>query len=641
MFEAIRKHSKAVMILLFVLIIPSFIFVGVNQNYFHEKSPVVAKVNGKDITQADWDNAHRMESDRLRSQSSGMDPKLLDSPQARYATLERLVRDRVLEVAVQKMHLSASDAALAAALQQIPQIAALKKPDGSLDVAAYRALVGAQGLTPEGFEANMRRDLSVNQVLGGVLNTAFVTDAETKVAIDALYQQREIQLARFPAKDFVSKVVVSDADVEAFYKENQSLFRQPEQASAEYVVLDPAAVRASIKLNEDDLRTYYKENLSRFMDKEQRRASHILINVSKSDSAEERAKAKQKAQSLLDEVKAHPEQFADIAKKNSQDTGSAPKGGDLGFFSHGDMVKPFEDAAFSMKPGDISDVIESDYGYHIIKLTDVKMPRTPSFEELRPKIENELLQQQAQRKYAEVAETFSNLVFEQPDSLKPVADKLGLKIQTASHVERIPQAGATGALANATFLEALFASDSLKNKRNTEAIEVAPSTMAAGRIVSYQEAHVLPLDEVKAKARDLLVAQKSVELARKDGESKLAEWKDGKVTASALQAPVVVSRQNAQQQPPALLNAVMHAKVDASAPVWVGVDLGSDGYAVARVNKIVPRAEDSAEIRLRQKQEFERIEGYAETMAYYELLKARFNAQILAPRPDAGSQAGA
>ncbi|MGE8319160.1 MAG: SurA N-terminal domain-containing protein [Comamonas sp.] len=634
MFESIRKHSKVVMILLFVLIIPSFIFVGVNQNYFQEKSPVVAKVNGQEITQADWDNAHRMESDRLRSQSPDMDAKLLDTPQARYATLERLVRDRVLNVAVQKMHMFASDAALATALQQIPQIAALKKPDGSLDVAAYRALVGAQGLTPEGFEANMRRDLSLSQVLGGVLNTAFVTDAETKMAVDALYQQREIQVARFPSKDFASKVVVSDADVEAFYKDNSALFRQPEQASIEYVVLDNAAVRASIKLNEDDLRTYYKENLSRFMDKEQRRASHILINASKSASAEDRAQAKKKAEALLAEVKAQPGQFADVAKKNSQDTGSAAQGGDLNFFSRGDMVKPFEDAAFSMKPGDISDVIESDYGYHIIKLTDVKTPRTPSFEELRPKIENELQQQQAQRKYAEAAEAFSNMVFEQSDSLKPVADKLGLKIQSADHVGRTPAVGVTGPLANATFLEALFSNDSLKNQRNTEAIEVAPSTMAAGRIVKYQEARVLPLEEVKAKAHDLLVAQKSAELARKDGEAKLAEWKVNAAAAS-LQAPVVVSRQNAQQQPVALLNAVMHAKVDASTAAWVGVDLGADGYAVARVNKIVPRAEDSAELRLRQKQEFERIAGYAEATAYYELLKERYKAQILAPRPAA------
>ncbi|GAB2464367.1 SurA N-terminal domain-containing protein [Comamonas humi] len=634
MFESIRKHSKVVMILLFVLIIPSFIFVGVNQNYFQEKSPVVAKVNGQEITQADWDNAHRMESDRLRSQSPDMDAKLLDTPQARYATLERLVRDRVLNVAVQKMHMFASDAALATALQQIPQIAALKKPDGSLDVAAYRALVGAQGLTPEGFEANMRRDLSLSQVLGGVLNTAFVTDAETKMAVDALYQQREIQVARFPSKDFASKVVVSDADVEAFYKDNSALFRQPEQASIEYVVLDNAAVRASIKLNEDDLRTYYKENLSRFMDKEQRRASHILINASKSASAEDRAQAKKRAEALLAEVKAQPGQFADIAKKNSQDTGSAAQGGDLNFFSRGDMVKPFEDAAFSMKPGDISDVIESDYGYHIIKLTDVKTPRTPSFEELRPKIENELQQQQAQRKYAEAAEAFSNMVFEQSDSLKPVADKLGLKIQSADHVGRTPAVDVTGPLANATFLEALFSNDSLKNQRNTEAIEVAPSTMAAGRIVKYQEARVLPLEEVKAKAHDLLVAQKSAELARKDGEAKLAEWKANAAVAS-LQAPVVVSRQNAQQQPATLLNAVMHAKVDASAVAWVGVDLGADGYAVARVNKIVPRAEDSAELRLRQKQEFERIAGYAEATAYYELLKERYKAQTLAPRPAA------
>ena len=632
MFETIRKYSKVLMYPLFLLIILSFVLVGVNQNYFTEKSPVVAKVGGKEITQMDWDNAHRAATDRMRQQDPNADAKWMDGPQARYMTLERMVRDQVLDVAVQKMHLTVDNATLARSLQEIPQIASLKKADGSLDVEAYRALVGAQGMTPEGFEAGMRRDLALRQVLGGVSNTAFVSDAQTKSALDALYQQREIQVARFDAKNFASQIKVEDADLEAFYKGNQELFRQQEQSKIEYVVLNADAVKGMIKPSEDDLRTYSKENLSRFMDPEQRRASHILINAPESMPAADREKAKQRAEALLAEVKANPAQFADIAKKNSQDTGSATNGGDLGFFKSGDMVKPFSDAAFVMKAGDISDLVATEYGFHIIKMVEVKTPRTPTFEELRAKIETEVVSQEVQKKYAEAADTFSNMVFEQSDSLKPVADKLGLTIQTADHIVRSPAAGATGALANQTFLEALFSNDVTQNKRNTEAIEVAPSTLVSGRVVSYNEARVLPFDEVKAKARDLYVAKQAAELARKEGEAKLTAWKTDAAGAT-LATPIVVSRQDLKGQPAALLNAAMRVKVDGAAE-WTGVDLGAEGYAVVRVNKIVPRAEESAEARLAQKQEFERLSSVAETMAYYELLKERYKVQIKVPRPE-------
>lgn len=631
MFETIRKYSKVLMYPLFLLIILSFVLVGVNQNYFTEKSPVVAKVNGKDITQMDWDNAHRVASDRMRQQDPNMDAKWMDGPEARYLTLERMVRDQVIDAAVQKMHLTVDNAALVRALQEIPQIAALKKPDGSLDVDAYRALVGAQGMTPEGFEAGMRRDIASRQVLSGVSNTAFATDAQTQLAVDALYQQREIQLAQFAAKDYASQVKTTDADVEAFYKSNQELFRQKEQSTIEYVVLNAEAVKSMIKPSEDDLRTYYKENLSRFMDKEQRRISHILIDAPASMSAADREKAKQRAEQLLAEAKANPAQFAELAKKNSQDTGSRDSGGDLGLVKQGDMVKPFEDAAFAMKTGEISDLVSTEYGFHIIKMGEIKTPRTPSFEELRAKIETEVLAQQVQRKYAEVAETFSNMVFEQSDSLQPVAEKLGLKIQKAEHVTRTAAPGATGALANATFLEALFSSDALQNKRNTEAIEVAPSTLASGRVVEHFDARILPFEEVKAKAHDLYVAQKAAELARQDAQAKLEAWK-ADAAGAKLAAPIVVSRQDAKGQVPAVLNAAMHAKVGEAAS-WVGVDLGNDGYTIVRVNKVVPRSEDSAEMRLRQKQEFERYQANAETLAYYEMLKERFKAQIKVPRP--------
>ena len=636
MFEAIRKHSKIVMFLLFLLVIPSFVLVGIDSNYFSEKSPVVARVDGHKITQADWDNAHREETDRIRAQSPNVDPKQLDTPQARYATLERLVRDRVFAAAAQSSHLITSDARLARALQDIPAIAALKRPDGSLDTEAYRSLVGAQGLTPEGFEANVRRELSVSQVMGGVMSTAFATDAAAKLAFDSLYQRREIQVARFNATDYAKQVNPTEADIEAFYKANAQRFQQQEQAAVEYVVLDLDSVRSGIRVNEDDLRTYYKENLTRLAAKEERRASHILINAAKDAPAADREQAKARAQELLAQVRKSPASFAEVAKKSSQDSGSAPAGGDLNFFGRGAMVKPFEDAVFAMKKGEISDVVESDFGYHIILLTDIKTPRQPSFEELRPSLEAELKQQQAQRKFAEVAEAFTNSVYEQPDSLKPVADSLKLKIQTAEGVTRVPGPGASGPLANPKFLEALFANDSVEGKRNTSAIEVGPSQLVAGRISTYTPTRTLPLQEVSDRARLLLIAEKSAELARKDAEAKKAAWTGNAAPAAGLAPAVVVSRDQTQNLPRAVVDAALRASPD-NLPAWVSADLGSQGTAVVKVLRIIPREGADAQQAAQQRQQLQQWWTTAEGFAYYEMLKERFKVQIKPNRPQSSN----
>ena len=632
MFESIRKHSKIVMLLLFLLIIPSFVLVGIDSNYFSETGVVVARVDGQDIKQTDWDNAHKMETDRIRAQSPGVDAKLLDSPEARYATLERLVRDRVFQAAAQKMHLVTSDSRLARSLQEIPAIAELRRPDGSLDAEAYRALVGAQGLTPEGFEANVRRDISVNQVVGGVMGSTFSTDAQVKLSLDALYQRREVQIARFNPADFSGKVTPTDADLESYYQAHTADFQQAEQAAVEYVVLDIDSVRAGITLNEDDLRTYYKENVARLAGKEERRASHILINALKDAPAADREKAKARATQLLEQVRKAPATFAEVAKKSSEDTGSAAAGGDLNFFGLGAMVKPFEDAAFAMKKGDISEVVETDFGYHIILLTDIKTPRQPSFEELRPSMEAELKQQQAQRKFAEVAESFANGVYEQSDSLNPVAEKLQLKVMTASGVTRTPAPGTTGPLANGKLLEALFSSDSIENKRNTEAAEIGPRQMAAARVRPYTAARTPPLEEVRPRVRSLYIAEKSAELARKEGEAKLAAWKSAPDNAAGLLPAIVVSRDQPQNQPRPLVDAVLGANT-ATLPAWVGVDLGAQGYAVAKVNRLVPRQTPNEQVAQQERQQYLQWWSNAEGLAYYELLKDRFKVQIKVPRP--------
>ena len=631
MFESIRKHSRVVMLFLFLLIIPSFVLVGIDSNYFSGGSPVVARVDGHDITQADWDNTHRIESDRIRAEQPTINAKLLDSPSARYAMLERMVRDRVLQAAAKKMHIITTDAKLASSLQEIPQIAALRRADGTLDAEAYRALVGAQGMTPEGFEANMRRDLAVNQVMGVVMGTSFATTAQANVSLNALFQRREIQVLRFEPKNFASQVQATEADLQAYYQQHPQLFQQAEQASVDYVVLNLDSIRDGITLNEDDLRTYYKENLARLAGKEERRASHILIAAPKDAPAADRAKAKERATELLVQVRKTPASFAEVAKKSSDDTGSATQGGDLGFFGPGAMVKPFEEAAFALQKGGISDVVESDFGYHIISLTDIKTPRQPSFEELRPSLEADLKQQQAQRKYAEVAEAFTNDVYEQSDSLQPVTDKLKLKLQTAQVVTRKPTPGATGPLANEKFLQALFSTDSLEHKRNTEAVEIGTNQMVAGRVTQYTPARTLAFDEVQAQVKQLYTEEKSAELARKEGEAKLAAWTAQPDSATGLAAPVVVSRDQPKNQPRALIDAALSAKAD-TLPAWTGVSLGLQGYAIAKITQVIPGTAPADEAAQRH-QLYQQWLAKAEGLAYYEMLKERFKVQIKVPRP--------
>ena len=633
MFDFVRKHTRLMQLLLFILIVPSFVLFGLEgYNRFQEGGEVVAKVDGREITQAEWDNAHRSEVERLRRQMPNLDAKLLDSPEARYGTLERLVRDRVLAAAVDDAHLMVTDQRVARELQNNELIAALRGPDGKLDMERYRQLLGNQGMTPEMFENGVRRDIATAQVLGGVMQSVFTPPAQASVALEAYFERREAQVARFDPADYRAKVEPAEAELQAFYKENPQLFQAPEQAAIEYVVLDAGAAARDVAINEADLRNYYEQNAARLSGKEERRASHILVAVPKGASAEEKEKARAKAQELLAQVRKNPGSFAELAKKESQDPGSAAQGGDLDFFARGAMVKPFDDAVFAMRnKGDISDVVESDFGFHVIKLTDIKSEKPRSFEEMRAELEAQFRREQGQKKYAEAAETFSNTVYEQSDSLKPVADKLKLEVRTAQGVTRTPQPGATGPLANARFLEALFSADAIERKRNTEAVEFAPNQMVSGRITQHSPARTRPFEEVKAQVRERVVAAKAAELARKDGEAKLAAWKAAPATAVLLPA-MPLSRQDAARQPPQVIDAALRAD-PTKLPELAGVDLGDQGYAIVKVNKVLPRERPSAEQARQELQQYNRAWATAEATAYYELLKDRFDVRIEVPKP--------
>ena len=634
MFDFVRNNTKIMMGILFLLIIPSFVLFGIEgYSSFKDQGATVAKVNGNKISQGEWDAAHKREVDRIRTSMPNIDVKMFDSPEAKYATLERLVRDQVVAAAAQKLQLVASDTRLARELQSIPAIAALRSPDGKLDMERYKQLAASQGMTPEMFELQMRADISNRQVIQGVQGSAFATLAQTQTAMNAFMQRREVQILNFPASDFAGKVNVSEADVQAYYDKNTAKFQSMETADIEYVVLDINSLRQSIVLNEQELKSYYEQNLQRLSGKEERRASHILITAAKDAPEADKKAARAKAEELLKAVKTKPASFAEVARKNSQDPGSAVKGGDLDFFGRGAMVKAFEDAAFSMKKSDISELVESEFGFHIIQLTDIKAPKAQSFESMRPGLEADLKNQQAQRKYAELAETFSNTVYEQSDSLKPVAEKLKLTIQKASKVVRNPEPQAAqgkNPLNHPALLQALFSEASLQKQRNTEAVEVAPNTLLAARVVKHQPAASLPLSEVKEGVKRSLMQDKAAEMAKLQGEQRLAALKSS-ASPEGLPTALLVSREKTQKQLPQVVDAVLRADPN-KLPAVSGVDLGAQGYAVIRVTKVLP-PEENKDLMKQAQQQFTQLWGSAETLAYLAELKLMLKTEILVAKP--------
>ena len=617
---------------LVILIIPSFVLFGVEgYNSRDGRGAVVAKVGDLEITQQQWDAMHQQEVDRIRATMPNLDPKMLGSDEARYASLERMVSDRLMALASEKQLLVTSDQRLANYLKQDPSIAGLRGPDGKLDMDRYRQLAASQGMTPEMLEAQVRRDLSAQQVLSGLQVSVMASQRQSDLTLEAFLQRREIQIQRFMPANYVAKVQATDADLEKYYQSQSDRFRSQESADVEYVVLDAAGLSKNIQLPEQDIKTYYDQNVQRLSGQEQRRASHILISAPKDASAADKQKARAKAESILNSVRKDPKTFADMARKNSEDPGSASAGGDLDFFARGAMVKAFEDAAFALQKGEISSVVESEFGFHIIQLTAIKSPAKPSYEAMRSQIEADLRQQQAKRQFAEFAETFSNSVYEQADTFKPVAEKLRLQIQTIKGVTRQPSAAQQGVFANPKIIEALFAEESISKRRNTAAIELGNNTQVSARLVNYRPAALRPFAEVKEDVRAEFVREQAIALAKADGQAHLAEWQKQPALAQ-VGAALLVSRDQAQGLAPKLVDAVLRADPSAM-PTWVGVDLSQAGYVLARVNKVVPRDEPSSQQRSQIREQFSRLLASAEAAAYMTHLRSQFKVQILVTNP--------
>jgi peptidyl-prolyl cis-trans isomerase D len=630
MFEFVRTHQRLMQFLLLLLIIPSFAFWGV-QSYsrFREGDNAIAKVAGQSITKQDLDAAQRQQVERFRQMfGPQFDPKMMDTPEARQNILDNLIAQRALSAEAARNNLSVPPQVVQ---QDIMGIQAFADEQGKFDSERYKAVLAMNGKTPAAFESGVRQELAMQQLNAAIQSTAFAPNAVASRLSDLNDQEREVQQMTFKPADFTSQVKVTDEMLQTYYDQNGAQFEIPAQIKADYVVLNSDAIASQVNVSDADIKAYYDQNIKQYTEGEQRRASHILIAVKKNASDADKAAAKAKAEKILTQVRKNPADFAKLAKQYSDDPGSAQRGGDLDYFGKDMMTKPFENAVFALKQGEISDLVQSEFGYHIIEVTGIKPASVKPLDEVKNEIASDIKKQMITKKYAELADVFSNTVYEQADSLKPVADKLKLKIESVSNLTQKPNPSLSPNVPynNVKFLQALFSDDAIKSKHNTEAIEVAPMTMIAGRVVEYKPASKRPFDEVKDIVREQVTKREAAKLAEKAGESKLTALRT-KDDTSGFAATKLVSRTKAQDLDSTALMAVM--KADATKlPTFVGVSLGQNGYSIFRISKVEQPATVDTARRTAEHQQITSALGQQDMYAYLGVLKQKANVKILKP----------
>jgi len=590
MFDFVRSHNRLLQVALGLLIIPSFAIFGVSSytSSNSEQSQAVASVDGRDISRAEWDNQHRKDVELIRQRAPQVDLKLLDTPEAQRRSLDSLVRERVTTATIDREHLAVSEDRALHEYQTNPEFA----PQRAMTKEQRDAWLKDRGLTGNQFLANIAQSMQRQEATRGPADSGFLPAVTLKASTDAWFDQREIQWQRFDPKDYAGKVQPTEAQVDAYYKAHSAEFFAPEQAKIEYVVLDPAALVAQVKADPTLVQEYYKNNAARYTTPEERSASYILAKVAPDASPADVAKAKALAESELAEVRKSPAAFSDIARKIPQDGGPL-EGGDLDFMRKGALGMPaLDDALFKMKKDEISDIIRIDSGFQIIKVTGVRGGAVKSFDEVKGEIADLLKQQEAQKLFASDAEKFTNTVYEQPDSLDPAAKAFQLTKQTAT-VTRTPAPDAQGPLASPKLLSAIFASDSIKAKHNTEAIEAGPSQLVSAHVVEYQPQRTRPLAEVHDQVVDAVRKAEAAAAAKKDGEARVGEAK--KDASLALPQTATVNRMDRSGAVPVqVMQAALKADLS-KGPAAVGVALPDGGYAAIRVVKSTPHVPNAAE----------------------------------------------
>lgn len=582
MFDLVANRKRLVQIVIAVIMLPFALF-GVDF-YFRgmDSSDQIAKVGDRSIGGNEFGRALRDHQDQMRRVTQGkVDLEMLNSPAVRAGVLDQLIDQKLLIKGAEKDKIMVSDLQLSEYIHDVP---AFRDEAGKFSKERYEMLLRTQGMTPAVFEANLRRDALVGQLRQAVESTHWLPKTVTQRLSGIRAQKREVSQHVLTLQSYEAGITIEPSEAKDYYDKNPKLYNLPERVRVEYLQLSMEGLVKSIKVGDDEVQKYYQEHSAQFEKPEERHASHILIAADEKATPEVKAKAKARAEELLAQAKKNPAGFGELAKAHSQDPGSSPSGGDLGFFQRGRMAKDFDDTVFGMKAaGEIAGPVATRFGYHIIKLEAIKPVERQPVEAVRAQIEDDIRKSTGSRQFAEKAEQFSSLVYEQSDSLKPAADALKLIPEQSAWITR--DRAEPAALNNAKLLGAIFSGESIKSKRNTEAIDIGGNTLVAARVIEHVPSARQPLEIVRELIVDHLRSTKAAALAKKDGEATLARLKKGETPAMTWSTPVMVSREKPEGLSPEAAQAVFRTDVT-KLPAYVGYTTPDQRYVIFRVGRV-------------------------------------------------------
>lgn len=600
MLNFIRERAQGwiAWVIVGLLIIP-FALWGINEYFGNGGKLVAANVNGKEISQREFQQAFYEQRGRMQQMLGGQYDAQLFDPQIKQRVINDLVDRELLLQNADSMGYRVSDQTVVATIQGIDAF----REAGVFSSALYQQQVQAQGQSPASFEQHVKRLIMSGQLPDGLASTVLITDAELDAAIRLEEQKRDFQYLVLKAENFRDSSVASDEAVNDYYEQHAERFMTTEKVRVEYVELSAASLQSEKKPSDDELREYYNANNSQFTVPEERRASHILIKLEEGADEAAVTAARNKADSLVVRIKAG-EAFDVLAKKNSDDPGSAELGGDLGYFGRGTMEADFENAVFALKEGEVSEPVLTSFGYHIIKLTGIRAEKSKPFEDVRDEILAQFKKDEAERRYFELAEKLTNMAYEKPDSLSGVADTLHLELKQSPFFAR---RGGAGIFANPRVTTLAFSDEVLRQGFNSEPIELGENHVVVLRLLEHQQASRKPLAEVKTQVMQTLIEDKAKESVKAAGEKAVEQLAAGESAETVFKAQTVawesageITRKTKETK---INQAIIKQAFKLQHPTAVsqsysGIVLGSGDYAVIRLNKVTdgdPAALDKAE----------------------------------------------
>lgn len=487
---------------------------GLDSYLTGEADVVVATVNGDNINQSDLQRSLQQYRDQMRSTlGDDFDPAMFQGSEIRLAIIDDLIEQRLILNAASELGQRVPDGQIAQFIRSTEAF----QVDGQFDIERYQMVLGRAGFTPSAYEAQLRNDLLGQQLTQYIERSALASDFEVQRLLRLENQQREIAYGVLSVNSYRESVELDENAARDYYQANQAAYTAPEQVSVNYLRLSADALAADVEVDDDKLKAFYADNRQQFVGPEQRRASHILIE---GDDAEAKAKIDDLAQQLKDGA-----EFAELAKAHSDDSGSSEAGGDLGFFQRDVMDPAFEEAVFALEVGEVSEPVKTEFGYHLIKLTEIDAPAGADFAEARDQIEQQYRRQQARQQFFDMADQLANLTYENPESLDIAAEALSLPIEKTNLFTR--DGGQQAITTDPKVIEAAFSDDVLNQDLNSPVIELGETDLLVLRKAQYIPEKPLSFESVGPAIEEQLRYEAAVEKAIAEGEAMVTQIGNG------------------------------------------------------------------------------------------------------------------